>query len=144
MAHPIPRPVMMFPSRTAGSRATMAPSSCSSNPGKAVALFPFKIPLCPKMDGAAQIAHTALPDAANLSTCSIKGPQASRFLVPGIPPGSTSISTCPKSTSSSSLSITTGISWEPVTVRSPVTDTISVSIPCLRKRSTTVSASISS
>jgi hypothetical protein len=60
-AVPAPLLVMIVPSMTTGCLTNMPPSNLSSNPGKHVAFFPFKIPALPSTDGAAQIAAQSFP-----------------------------------------------------------------------------------
>lgn len=144
IAAPIPLPVVTCPSVTAASCTTCAQSSPSSKDGYAHAFLPFKIPSSLKILGAAQIAARYFFFLSN-SPIRFRRPSCSfRFSVPGIPPGSTSISPSEKSVSSNSRSASTMILCAPLICFCPVIEIVSTSILALRIISTTVNPSISS
>ena len=92
--------------------------------------------------GAAQIAASNFPSLSAFRIRCARPSCAFKCRVPGIPPGSTI--TSGSSCSSKSLSASTGIFRAPTISFRPIIDTISVSMPARRSRSTTVSPSTSS
>ena len=92
------------------------------------------------------MAATPRPASANLTRALQSGAQSRRLGMPGMPPGSTSMSYSSKSKPSSAMLRlqTTVTSREEVTFNSPVMETMSQGMPARKRMSTTEMASTSS
>ena len=98
----------------------------------------------PSILGAAHTAASNFPALFNSLSFAVSGSYASRFGVPGSPPGSISISAAEKSASLKSLSAFMVTLCELVTSTLSVIEIMSISSPALLTISTTVRPSISS
>ncbi len=140
---PRPCPVMMLPSVVTLSCVRTAPAICGSKSGWHVALLPSSSPRPPSILGAVQIAATYF-SAAKALHCFITMSEAAMFSVPVLPPGSTIMSTDPKSTSSAGRSVLIHMPLDDSASGLPETDAMIVSTPALRSISTVMRASHSS